>query len=102
VISASRCPITECHRPLFAEKRTSAKAIQEAPKILRKQTGRHDVSFQGFELYTLRHTCLTRWRRTWTRGEWPHLASHRDMYITKRYAHPQEQTIRGDGSGAWS
>jgi hypothetical protein len=35
-----------------------AKAIQEAKKILRKQTG---VSFQGFELYTLRHTCLTRW-----------------------------------------
>jgi len=47
-----------------------------------------------FELYTLRHTCLTRWAPhmdPWTLHQ---LAGHRDMSITKRYIHPQEQTIR--------
>ena len=41
-------------------KKQHAKAIEEATKILRKQPKREDVEFQGFELYTLRHTCLTR------------------------------------------
>ena len=52
------------------------------------------MSLQGFELYTLRHTCLTRWPRDigpWTLA---YLAGHRDRNITKRYVHPQEQTIR--------
>ena len=59
----------------------------------RKQAGRDDVTFQGFELYALRHTCLTRWRRmdSWTLA---YLAGHGDMNITKRHVHPQEQTIR--------
>lgn len=60
--------------------------------LFRRQTGREDVEFQGFELYTLRHTCLTRWApHPWTLA---YLAGHRDMNITKRYVHPQEQTIR--------
>ena len=42
-------------------KKQHAKATQEATKILHKQTQHDDVIFQGFELHTLRHTCLTRW-----------------------------------------
>jgi hypothetical protein len=62
-------------------------------KILRKQTRHDDVSFQGFELYKLRHTCPTRWAPHM--GPWmlAYLAGHRNMTITKRYVHPQEQTI---------
>ena len=51
-------------------------------------------TFAGFELYTLRHACLTRWAPhmdPWTLAYL--LAGHRDMNITKRYIHPQEQTI---------
>jgi len=40
-------------------KKQHAKAIVQATAILRKQTRRKDIVFQGFELYTLRHTCLT-------------------------------------------
>ena len=55
---------------------------------------RDDVGFQGFELYTLRHTCLTRWAPHMDPWTLAYLAGHRDMNITKRYVHPQEQTIR--------
>jgi integrase len=75
-------------------KKQHAKAIAEATAILRKQTGRKDVVFQGFELYTLRHTCLTRWASHMDPWTLAYLAGHRDMNITKRYVHPQEQTIR--------
>jgi integrase len=53
-----------------------------------------DAKFESFDLYTLRHTCLTRWAPhvdPWTLA---YLAGHRDMNITKRYVHPQAQTIR--------
>lgn len=52
------------------------------------------ASIKKFELYTLRHTCLTRWAPhmdPWTLHK---LAGHRDMAVTKRYVHPQEHTIR--------
>jgi integrase len=75
-------------------KKQHAKAIQQATAILRKQTGREDARFQGFELYTLRHTCLTRWAPHMDPWTLAYLAGHRDMNITKRYVHPQEQTIR--------
>ena len=80
--------------PPHSFKKQHAKAIQEATKILRKQAGRGDVSFQGFELHTLRHTCLTRWAPHMDPWTLAYLAGLRDMNITKRYVHPQEQTIR--------
>ena len=49
---------------------------------------------ERFPLYTLRHTCLTRWAPhmdPWALG---YLAGHRDMSITKRYVHPQQGTLR--------
>jgi integrase len=75
-------------------KKQHAKAIQQATAMLRRETGREDSRFQGFELYTLRHTCLTRWAPHMDPWTLAYLAGHRDMNITKRYVHPQEQTIR--------
>jgi integrase len=75
-------------------KKQHAKAIEQATAILRKQTEREDIEFQGFELYTFRHTCLTRWAPHMDPWTLAYLAGHRDMNITKRYVHPQEQTIR--------
>jgi len=53
------------------------------------------AAFAPFELYTFRHTCLTRWAASgmdpWTLA---YLAGHRDMSITKRYVHPQAETVR--------
>ena len=75
-------------------KKQHARAIEEATAILRMHTQREDAKFQGFELYTLRHTCLTRWAPHMDPWTLAYLAGHRDMNITKRYVHPQEQTIR--------
>jgi integrase len=75
-------------------KKQHAKAIREATAILRKQTEQKEAEFEGFELYTLRHTCLTRWAPHMDPWTLAYLAGHRDMNITKRYVHPQEQTIR--------
>jgi hypothetical protein len=69
-------------------------ALAEATRILRKETGSDDAEFEGFDLYTLRHTCLTRWAPHMDPWTLAYLAGHRDMNITKRYIHPQEQTIR--------
>jgi integrase len=38
-----------------------AKIISAATRILREETKDPKRAFAGFELYTLRHTCLTRW-----------------------------------------
>lgn len=75
-------------------KKQHAKAIKQATAILGKKAEREDAEFQGFELYTLRHTCLTRWAPHMDPWTLAYLAGHRDMNITKRYVHPQEQTIR--------
>src|SRR5262249_16549732 len=74
-------------------KKQHAKAVSEATRILREETGDTKRSFAGFELYTLRHTCLTRWAPHMDPWTLAYLAGHRDMNITKRYVHPQEQTI---------
>jgi hypothetical protein len=57
-------------------KKQHAKAVSEATRILREET--HDLKrvFEGFELYTLRHPCLTRWaphKDPWTLA---YLAGH--------------------------
>lgn len=75
-------------------KKQHPRAIAEATRILREETRRGDVQVEPFELYTLRHTCLTRWAPHMDPWTLAYLAGHRDMNITKRYIHPQEQTIR--------
>ena len=95
-------PTKSGHMESSTLKKQHAKAIQEATKILRKQTDRDDVSFHGFELYTLRHTCLTRWA--------PHMDPWTLEYLAgpPRYEHHQALCAsagaghpRRDGSGAW-
>jgi len=51
-------------------------------------------SVEPFPHYTLRHTCLTRWAPHMDPWTLAYLAGHRDMSITKRYIHPQEQNTR--------
>ena len=55
---------------------------------------KQDVELALFELYTLRHTCLTRCAPHMDPWTLAYLAGHRDMNITKRYVHPKEQTVR--------
>jgi integrase len=59
-----------------------------------KKTGEKRYDVLPFPLYTLRHTCLTRWAPHMDPWTLAYLAGHRDMSITKRYIHPQQQTIR--------
>ncbi len=47
-----------------------------------------------FPMYTLRHTCLTRWAPHMDPWALAYMAGHRDMSITKRYIHPQQGTLR--------
>jgi integrase len=58
-----------------------------------KKSGVKRWEVQPFPLYTLRHTCLTRWAPHMDPWTLAYLAGHRDMTITKRYIHPQIQTV---------
>lgn len=43
-----------------------------------------------FELYTLRHTCLTRWAKWMDPFTFHRVAGHTDMKTTMRYVHPSD------------
>jgi site-specific recombinase XerD len=75
-------------------KKQHSRAIAEATRILRQESKRDKTKLEPFDLYTLRHTCLTRWAPHMDPWTLAYLAGHRDMNITKRYVHPQEKTIR--------
>ncbi len=75
-------------------KKQHHKAISEAARILREETKNQMATLDPFELYTLRHTCLTRWAPHMDPWTLAYLAGHRDMNTTKRYVHPQEQTVK--------
>ena len=47
-----------------------------------------------FPLYTLRHTCLKRWAGHMDPYTLAYLAGHADFSTTKRYVHPQTDTVR--------
>ena len=47
-----------------------------------------------FPFYTFRHTCLTRWAAYMDPYILAYLAGHSDFSTTRRYVHPQVQTIR--------
>jgi integrase len=47
-----------------------------------------------FELYTLRHTCLTRWAKTMDPYTLHVVAGHADMKTTLRYVHPSDADVR--------
>ena len=48
----------------------------------------------SFPLYTFRHTCLTRWAAYMDPYTLAYLAGHSDFSTTRRYVHPQAQTVR--------
>lgn len=49
---------------------------------------------EPFTLYTFRHTCLTRWAAFMDPYPLPNLAGHSDFSTTRRYVHPQADTIK--------
>src|SRR6476661_7070762 len=74
------------------EPSTVKKAHAKACKGDKKKPGEWLV--QPFPLYTLRHTCLTRWAPHMDPWTLAYLAGHSNMNTTKRYIHPQSHTIR--------
>lgn len=52
-----------------------------------------DIQHQ-FQIYTFRHTCLTRWAAHMDPYTLAYLAGHSDFSTTRRYVHPQVQTVR--------
>lgn len=51
------------------------------------------ANVEAFPLYTFRHTCLTRWAGHMDPYTLAYLAGHRDFSTTRRYVHPQTQTV---------
>jgi hypothetical protein len=51
------------------------------------------ANVEAFPLYTFRHTCLTRWAGHMDPYTLAYLAGHSDFSTTKRYVHPQPQTV---------
>ncbi len=49
---------------------------------------------EPFTLYTFRHTCLTRWAAFMDPYTLAYLAGHSDFFLTRRYVHPQTDTIK--------
>ena len=49
---------------------------------------------EPFVLYSIRHTCLTRWAAYMDPHTLAYLAGHSDMATTRRYVHPEDHTVR--------
>jgi integrase len=66
------------------------------PSSIKKQQKRAFLQsgVAPFDLYSLRHTCLTRWAPHMDPFTLGYLAGHTDMSITRRYVHPQQGTVR--------
>jgi site-specific recombinase XerD len=58
-----------------------ATALKEATRLLREQTGNKTLEFENSDLYSLRHTCLTRWAPHMDPWTLMRLAGHRDMSV---------------------
>ena len=69
-------------------------AVKEATRLLQEQSGSKTLRFENFDLYSLRHTCLTRWAPHMDPWTLMRLAGHRDMATTMRYIHPEDDTTR--------
>jgi integrase len=75
----------------------------EPSSVKRQQLTAFDRSnIKSFPLYTLRHTCLTRWAPHMDPYTLAYLAGHSNMRITKRYIHPQDDTVRASMERAMS
>lgn len=49
------------------------------------------AKLESFDLYTFRHTCLTRWAPHMDVFTLQYLAGHSDIRTTRRYVHPQQE-----------
>jgi len=63
------------------------------PSSLKKQHAKacRLAKIEPFDLYTFRHTCLTRWAPHMDLFTLQYLAGHSDIRTTRRYVHPQQQ-----------
>jgi integrase len=63
------------------------------PSSLKKQHAKACklAKLEPFDLYTFRHTCLTRWAPHMDVFTLQYLAGHSDIRTTRRYIHPQQQ-----------
>ncbi len=74
----------------------------EASTLKKQHAAALDIcGVEAFVLYTLRHTCLTRWAKHMDPFTLHVLAGHTDMNTTKRYVHPNEAHIREAMSKVW-
>src|SRR5258707_6040104 len=76
--------------PWLFPSRTKSGHIE--PSSLRKQHAKA-LAASGvapFELYVLRHTCLTRWAKWMDPFTFHRVAGHTDMKTTMRYVHPSD------------
>ena len=74
-------------------KKQHLKALALGTRILRQETGDENARLEPFVLYTLRHTCLTRWAKHMDPYTLHVLAGHTDMNTTKRYVHPSDADV---------
>ena len=63
------------------------------PSSLKKQHAKacRLAKIEPFDLYTFRHTCLTRWAPHMDVFTLQYLAGHSDIRTTRRYVYPQQQ-----------
>jgi len=100
-----RIPLTERVTARLEERKAAAKnrCVFPAPtktghiekSTLKKQHKRACklAKLEDFTLYTFRHTCLTRWAEVMDPYTLAYLAGHSDFSTTKRYVHPQTETV---------
>lgn len=87
-------PTKSGHIEKSSLRKQHATALLEATVLFREQTGNTCLNFENFDLYSLRHTCLTRWAPHMDPWTLMRLAGHRDMATTMRYIHPEDETTR--------
>ena len=74
----------------------------EGPRLKKLHANALEIcGVEPFVLYTLRHTCITRWAKYMDPFTLHVLAGHTDMNTTKRYVHPNEAHIREAMSKVW-
>jgi len=100
-----RCPLAKLRRPAASEMRScdrrwSAPAIRllRAGRSPRRRSAfaRSAIKASGvvpFEVYVLRHTCLTRWGDSMDPWKLKKYAGHADMKTTARYIHPRDESM---------
>lgn len=87
-------PTESGHIEKSSLRKQHARAIKEATRLLREQTGIKTLQFENFDLYSLRHTALSRWAPHMDPWTLMRMAGHRDMATTMRYIHPEDENTR--------